>query len=633
MCGIVAAIWSEADLALSESELAAMTAALAHRGPDDSGIYLAPHKPRGAYPATPGVALGHRRLAILDLAGGRQPMHNEDRSVRMVANGEIYNYRDLRRRLEGGGHRFASDCDSEVIVHLYEDEGLDCFALLDGMFAIAIWDAPRRRLVLARDRMGQKPLVYRREAGRLIAASEIKSLLCGPGGRPEIDPAAVDEFLLYQYVPHPNTIYRGIRKLPPGHLAVAQDDSFEVRPFWRPDFQDELHADPAELKAEVERRLASAVAARRQSDVPLGAFLSGGVDSSLVTALLQQECGEPVKTFSVGFEHDAYDETRHARRVAEHLGTEHHELVIESPSAEEIARLAVHYDEPFADSSAYPTWRLAEFARREVTVALSGDGGDELFAGYDRYKAVRLAARLDRLPWLRAAFGARFWQRLPGRRQRSLLRRAKRFSESLRQNSVARYGDWVSIFRERQRAELYTDGFLESLPDSDPLDFLDQAWRKSEGRDPVTRATLTDLQTYLPCDLMTKVDIATMAHGLECRQPFLDHHLVQYAARIPAGYKLRGRRGKWILEQTFRGRLPPEIWRRRKMGFGAPVSEWLRGPLRPLAREILLDAAAASRAYLRRQAVQRLLDEHDAGRYDHGARLWALLVFEFWLRG
>ncbi|QDU26993.1 Asparagine synthetase [glutamine-hydrolyzing] 1 [Anatilimnocola aggregata] len=632
MCGIAGAIWTKPERAIELPVLERMTSALKHRGPDDQGLYQNGYRVRPPYDAQPGIALGHRRLSIIDLAGGHQPLANEDETVWVVFNGEIYNFVDLRRRLEGSGHKFRTDSDTETIVHLYEDEGPECFAHLAGMFSIAIWDSNRRRLVLGRDRLGKKPLVYRHEAGRLLFASELKSLLQVPGAPRDIDFSAIDEYLTYQYVPHPNTIFRGYKKLPPGHFAVWQDDELQVRPYWQPDFTAEHPCAEIEAVERVRELLNSAVKTRLRSDVPLGAFLSGGIDSSLIVALMQQQAGERVKTFTIGFPIKEYDESPYAERVAKHLGTDHQTLRVDPDAVRVLPQLAYHYDEPFGDSSAVPTWYVSQLTREHVTVALSGDGGDELFAGYPRYRAAALGGWFDRVPMIRSLFAANLWQSLPSSgRQKSRVRQFKRFASSLSLTPERRYLDWISIFNEARRGELYNEDFLAQLPNSDPAGFLLAAWKRTKGRDPISAASLTDLVTYLPCDLMTKVDIASMAHGLEIRAPFLDHRLVEFAAGLPVKFKHRNRRGKWLLKRAFGELLPNEVWQRPKMGFGVPLDHWFRNELRPLVRETLLDGQCTTQ-WFRREAISELIEDHEQRRFDHSARIWSLLMLELWLR-
>jgi asparagine synthase (glutamine-hydrolysing) len=633
MCGITGAIWSDPELAIEPPVLQRMTEVLRHRGPDDAGSYRSEIRYQPPYETVPGVALGFRRLSIIDVGGGHQPLANEDGSIWVVFNGEIYNFLALRHRLEGSGHRFRTRSDTETIVHLYEDEGLDCFRHLNGMFAVAIWDRPRRRLVLARDRLGKKPLVFLHQPGRLAFGSELKSLLEIPGVARDVDVTALDHYLTFQYVPHPRTIFRGISKLSPGHLAVYADDQLQVRPYWQPDLQRQCAISERDACEQLRELLESSVAMRLQSDVPLGAFLSGGIDSSLIVAIAQRATQQPMKTFSIGFPVKQYDETHYARRVAEHLKTEHHEFQVTPAGMEILPSLVWHYDEPFADSSAIPTWYVSQRTREHVTVALSGDGGDELFAGYPRYKAVALAARLDRWWPLRSVFGARIWQSLPSpTRQKSVLRRFKRFCEVLRTPPVRRYLDWIGIFQEAQRAQLYTDQLLSVLTDDDPVGFLEQAYARCNRRDPVTAFSLTDLTTYLPCDLMTKVDIASMAHSLECRQPFLDYRLVEFAASLPSHLKYRWGRGKRLLRAAFGHLLPDEIWSRSKMGFGVPLEDWFRHELKELTHDVLLGSASVQRGYFRPEFVRQMVQQHEAGIANYSYPLWSLLVLELWLQ-
>ena len=579
MCGITGAIWNRPLAALDGATLERMTALVAHRGPDDSGRYASDCRLDGAEGATPGVALGHRRLSIIDLADSRQPISNEDGTIRLVFNGEIYNFRALRQRLEAAGHRFQTAGDAETIVHLYEEEGEDFAKHLWGMFAVAIWDAPRRQLILARDRLGKKPLVYCLQPNRLLFASELKCLLTVPGVSREVDPRAIDAYLAYQYVPHPQTIFRGISKLPPAHYAVWREGRLEVRRrYWQPDFNRQIDRPWDDYTAEVRELLTDAVRLRLQSDVPLGAFLSGGIDSSIIVGLMSRLAAEAprasigdgrIKTFSVGFSDPQYDETAWAREVPTRFGTDHHELRLEPRAADVLPKLIWHFNEPFADSSAVPTWYVAELARSEVKVVLTGDGGDELFAGYDRYRAVRLAALLDRLPRpIKRLLASSPAQRLAaaGRRQdRSLLANGAA-ATVIERTPVRRYLDWVGIFDDVGRESLWSDEYKAQLGAHDPAEFLEQAWQAAAGRDAVTAASLADLTTYLPCDLLVKVDIASMAHGLECRQPFLDHRLVELAAVMPVGMKQRFGQGKRILRHALADLLPRGVRRRPKDG-------------------------------------------------------------------
>ena len=586
MCGICGAAWLDSDPGLPEEALGRMTARLVHRGPDDSGTY------RDA-----NVALGFRRLAIVDLPGGHQPLGNEDGTIWTVFNGEIYNFPALRRRLEARGHDLRSTGDTEVLVHLYEDEGPGLFAHLRGMFALAIWDAPRRRLVVGRDRLGQKPLVYRHDpsTGRITFASELKALLTLPTADipRAVDPVALDEYLTYGYVPSPATILRGVHKLPPAHYAVWEEGKLALHRYWMPDFDHEVDRPLADAAAELRSTLDDAVREQMVADVPLGAFLSGGVDSSIVVALMQRASTRPVKTFSIGFGDPKFDETGYAELVARRLGTEHQTFRVEPDTWATLPALAEQFDEPFADSSSLPTWFVARETRRHVTVALTGDAGDELFGGYDRYRAVALAAELDRRLPARARgwLGGPLARAIPASSQaKTRLRAAQRFLARLDQPPDRRYLGWVAMFDESSRTDLYSPDFLDHLAQlggGDPAAILVEALNAAPRRDPVTRATVADLLTYLPGDLLAKVDQASMAHSLECRSPFLDHRVVELALALPVAHKLRlrGGRSKVVLKAACADLIPPEILTRPQDGFWRPPRPLVpRPPPRPPIR-------------------------------------------------
>lgn len=632
MCGITGGMWLDEAKAIPPAVLDKMVDSLEHRGPDDRGTHLQPLA-RDAAGLVPGVALGFRRLSIIDLAGGHQPLSNEDGSIWMVFNGEIYNYRDLRRRLEGSGHQFRSDSDSETIVHLYEDLGTNCFAHLNGMFAIAIWDGNKKQLILARDRLGKKPVFYQYRDGQLLFGSELKSLAeCETFDR-TISPAAIDQYLTYQYVPHPGSIYQNTAKVPPGHFAVFGEQGMSVRNYWDVDFSVEKDISEKEACRQLDHLLRDSIELRLRSDVPLGAFLSGGVDSSLIVALAQQQLDQPIHSFSIGFNEADFDETEYAQQVASWAKTEHHEYKVTPDAVSILDDLVWHYDEPFGDSSAIPTWYLCQWTRQHVTVALSGDGGDELFAGYDRYRALKLSRWFDTVIPAGPILGSRFVQSLrTPTKQRSFIRRLQRFGEALNQPMARRFMNWLQIFPERIRANLYSDSFVEKLPNEDPVEFFEQAWKGVGDRDLVSQASLSDLVTYLPCDLMNKVDIASMAHSLECRQPFLDYRLVEFAASLPARLKHRGARGKRILQSAFNRMLPRQIWHRRKMGFGVPLGSWFKNELKDLTTNRLLGADARCHAMFRPDSLRNILDQHMDGRVNHTYRLWNLLVLESWLR-
>ena len=636
MCGIAGGVWQHGDQGLDAATLLRMTNALEHRGPDDAGHWFRDSHNNAFHQdqrPSPGVALGFRRLSIIDLSTGHQPLCNEDGSIQIVFNGEIYNYRELRHRLEGSGHQFKTNSDTETIVHLYEDLGVDCFEHLNGMFSIAIWDGKRDQLILARDRLGKKPLFYTQLGNQLFFASELKSLLQIEGTSKAINPGAIDLYLTYQYVPHPHSIYRDIQKLPPGHYATFVENELTVEPFWKVDWSREVPTDLASAGEQLRSLLTDAIRIRLRSDVPLGAFLSGGIDSSLVVALAQRELEQPIQTFAIGFSEADFDETRYAQLVANHVGTKHERFEVTPDALDIVDKLSYQYDEPFSDSSAVPTWYLCELTRKHVTVALSGDGGDELFGGYERYRALMLSQRLQRwLPvdWLKQSG---ILSRLPdSSARRSFFRRVRRFCEALGQPPVARYMNWIQIFGEAQRLDLFDESFIEKLPNYNPARFLQDAWSKSGKRDLVSCATAADLQTYMPCDLMTKVDIASMAHSLEARQPLLDYRLVEWAAALPSHLKLRGNQGKYLLRQTFNELLPKEIWTRPKMGFGVPIAKWFRTSLRDRTYDALDSKDTRCHAFFRPEAIRSLIDAHMSGKENQAYRLWNLLMFELWMR-
>ena len=631
MCGITGSIWTNNSRRISREQLGNMTASLSHRGPDDVGHYYLEHD---AALDNPGIAFGFRRLSIIDLQTGQQPITNEDESVWLIFNGEIYNYQQLKSELLAEGHQFRTNSDSEVIVHLYEKYGTQMFRYLNGMFALAIWDNRKKQLLLGRDRLGQKPLYYCQQSDRLLFASELKSLIASNEVEQTINPRALDHYFIYQYVPHPLCIYQGVKKLPPGHYGIFEQGELKVEKYWQPDFNKTTSLSPIEIQSKIDELLNDSVKLRLQSDVPLGAFLSGGVDSSILVALMQKHASRQVKTFSIGFPVKQYDESSYARQVAKHLKTEHHELIVEPSAVEVLPSLAQHYDEPFSDRSCIPTWYVAQFTREHVTVAVSGDGGDELFAGYPRYKAIDLGHKIDRITPLKFLLTLPQIQKiLPyGSKYKGFFRRLKRFLRSLHYSPAYRYLDWINIFPYANRLQFYTDEFQSCLEDHDPAEFITQAWQLAANRSPISKASLGDLVTYLPCDLNTKVDIASMAHSLECRQPFLDHRLVEFAAQIPAALKFHRGVGKQILKKTFHELLPENIWNRPKMGFGVPLDSWFRQELREQTYDSLLSASAKCHQWINAWQIEILLKEHMTRKRDHSSRLWSLVTLENWLQ-
>ena len=624
MCGIAGKLYFDATHDVREVDLRRMTDALAHRGPDGEGVWLGGN-----------VGLGHRRLAIIDLrevAG--QPMSNEDGSVWIVFNGEIYNFKELRRDLEAKGHLFRTDSDTEAIVHAYEEYGRSCLERLHGMFAFAVWDARAQRLFLARDRVGKKPIFYLADGERFVFASEIKGILAtdeGMGITP--DPAAIDHFLALQYIPAPLTAFRGIRKLPAGHWLEVHGGRVQVGRYWKLRYVPKRHLSFDEAVAELRWRLAEAVRCRLMSDVPLGAFLSGGIDSSAVVAYMAQAMDRPVRTFSVGFEDAAFDERPFARQMAARYGTDHTELVVSAPVVDILPRLIWHYDEPFGDSSAVPSYAIAQLTRRHVTVVLNGDGGDESFAGYDRYVVNRRARRGDIVPleMRRGAAAALGWLP-PGWHRRQPFRKLKTVADAMAQPPERRYARWIGHLDPSERSALYTPGFREAVGTCDPEGMFEQVFGESDAED-WTDATLdADVNLYLADDLLVKMDRATMAHSLEGRSPLLDHTLMEFVAALPAKFKLHGSDKKRILRAALRGIVPDAILDRPKMGFGVPIDRWFRHELREMAHDLLLSPRTLQRGYFRPAVLRRLLTEHDTGHANHGEDLWDLLVLELWQR-
>jgi asparagine synthase (glutamine-hydrolysing) len=587
--------------------VAAMSGTLVHRGPDSFGEF-----------SDGDVALAARRLSIIDLETGDQPIANEDGTVHVVQNGEIYNYRELRRDLERAGHRFRTHGDTEVLLHLYEEHG-DRFAeRLRGMFAVAIWDVRRRRLVLARDRFGIKPLYYRAVDRELSFASELRAL---PRG--EIDLDALEAFLAFNAIPAPLTIFRDVRKLPAGHLLVWTDGEIELERFARPAPSAEIRTgDEAELVEELRSRLRDSVRAHLVSDVPVGVLLSGGVDSAFLAALAAQETADQLHTFSIGFEERSFDELAGARSVAERYGTSHHELVLRPDAALLLPALADAFDEPFADSSALPTYLVSQLAANDVKVALSGEGGDELFGGYYTYAADLLAARVGGL----ARLAAPLVERLPtSTAKASFDYRAKRFVRAAHLPPLERHHGWKEIFSPELRTEL--TGRANAF---DPVDLLRARYRETEGSDELSRLQDVDLGVYLVDDLLVKTDRASMAHSLEARVPYLDTVVTNLALALPTRHKIRGFSKKVLLRKAAAPLLPREIVHGKKRGFSIPAAAWLRGELEPFARETLSADVLRRQGFFDPGVVTRLLDDHVAGREDRSRQLWGLLAFTLW---
>lgn len=621
MCGIVGTIYNNSSAA-SREIIERMNAAITHRGPDDDGFYF--HE---------NAALAMRRLSIIDLAHGKQPIHNHDRTKWIVFNGEIYNYRQLREDLDRRGHKFYTNSDTEAIVHLYDEYGADCVQHLRGMFAFAIWDESEKSLFVARDRVGKKPLLYSHQPnGDLIFGSEFQALLAHPAISREVDSGAIDSYLSFLCVPAPQTAFKQIRKLEPAHWLRWKDGRIETKRYWQPDFSKKIKISERDAEEETLRILRESTKLRMISEVPLGAFLSGGVDSSTVVALMAQESDRPVKTFSIGFEEQDFSELKYAKRVAEHVGAEYHEFIVKPDAMEVLPTLVEHYGEPYADSSAIPTYYVSKETRKYVTVALNGDGGDESFAGYERHAAMRIAETYHRLPKiLRKALIEKPINLVPTSEiQKSRVRDVKRFLQAANLPRTERYFRWMSTFDRDSKKELYTESFSREIADNNPSEVLEKWFAKANGSGILDTTLLTDQMTYLPNDLLVKVDIASMANSLEARSPFLDHKLIEFAASLPENIKARKFETKSFLKRIAARFVPREVIYRRKMGFGVPIGKWFRTDMRDFVRQILLSEKSLTRGIVRREIIEKYVREHTSAERDHAFQLWTLLMLELW---
>ncbi|MFH1202734.1 MAG: asparagine synthase (glutamine-hydrolyzing) [Candidatus Omnitrophota bacterium] len=629
MCGI-AGIVDTKNFRIDESLIKNMCSVLKHRGPNDEGVYIK----QGNNSHEISVALGHRRLSIIDLSeSGRQPMCNEDRSIWLVCNGEIYNFLELRKGLEKLGHRFCSNTDIEVIIHLYEEEGEDCVKKLSGMFSFAIWDERQQRLMLARDRVGKKPLLYSFADNRIFTfASEFNSLLQNPLIERKIDLKAIHYYLTYLCVPAPMTAFEDIKKLLPAHILILEKGKILTKKYWNLDFNNKINISEAEASEEIARLLKEAVSMRLVSDVPLGAFLSGGVDSSIVVSLMSQLLTKPVETFSIGFEEKGYNELPYAKIIAKHFHTKHHEFIVKPNAIEILPKLIEHYGEPFADSSNIPTFYLSQLTQNHVTVVLNGDGGDELFAGYKHHLANYLADYYYRLPgFLRTQIVNRFITFFPRNVSRqSKIGHIRRFIEAGNLTRGKRYQRWVGVFSEEFKRKIYSDKLNSEMQGIDSSDILTDQFKNAEHLDAVDSSLFVDTSLYLPNDLLVKMDIATMSNSLEARSPFLDHHLMEFAARLPSRMKIRMLTSKYILRKTFKNLVPNENIKRDKMGFALPIGVWLKGQLRNFVKDTLLSDKSLKRGYFKPEEITKLIDDHISGKADYAHHLWSLLILELW---
>ncbi len=622
MCGITGLLRDGSDD--RDRLIRRMAGCIVHRGPDAGGF----HEDDRA-------ALAIRRLAIIDVAHGEQPVYDESRSIVVVFNGEIYNYRALRETLLARGHILASESDSECIPHLYEEFGDDFVTHLRGMFAIALWDRRRGRLLLARDRLGKKPLYYRTDGDGIAFGSELKSLLADPSLRREVDPAALSHYLTYQYVPAPFSIYEGVAKLPPAHVLAYENGRVQTWCYWRLRYPAAGAPDPRteeDLAEELRTRLLESVRVRLMSERPLGAFLSGGLDSSAIVAAMSRTSSDTVRTFSIGFEDESHNELPYARQVADLYGTEHHELVVHPDVEDLLPTLARGFDEPFADSSAIPSYYLAQMAREHVVVALNGDGGDEALGGYTRY-ARFLSTPTRTLPRpVAAGLGAGGRLLAPLGSHSAAVGKVSRAALLLADSHPARrYGRFVSYFRPEEKRLLFSPVFANRVRHVDSYALVERLWDEYGHTDAVNRLLAVDTHSYLPGDLLAKVDITTMAVSLEARSPLLDHEFVEWTATLPGRWKVQGGTTKYLFKKALAPWLPDRLIHREKMGFGIPLAAWLRGPLKATLNDALTDATARDRGWFDPGAVRSLIDQHMSG-LDHSARLYALLMLELWAR-
>src|SRR6202049_3823390 len=620
MCGIAGVVSATRESNITEALVHHMCEQIEYRGPDDEGLYVAD-----------GAGLGMRRLSIIDLSGGHQPVFNEDRSSWIVYNGEIYNFLELRPELESRGHHFRTHCDTEVIIHLYEEMGADCVKKLRGMFALAIYDKTKRKLILARDRLGKKPLHYALHKGNLYFASEIKSILAVAPELAEVNSQGLLEYLYYGYVPDPITAFTGIHKLSPGHLLEFQDGKIRVRQYWDlPEYNTHAPSSEEECLEELEQRLFEATKIRLISDVPLGAFLSGGTDSSTIVALMARASSGPVKTFSIGFKKDDFNEAHYARMVADKFGTDHHEMILEPEVVQTVEHLTSSLEEPFGDSSMLPTYYVSQMARQHVTVALSGDGGDEIFGGYDRYRIHAGRRMFEHIPgWARKFYRDQVFPRLPNSMQ------GRKFSYNVSLPWQERYVDHLSFLPTFERdTPLLSPDFRQILNHSDdPGNVLRRYFAQAPAKDPVDQLLYVDTKTYMVGDILTKVDRMSMLNSLEVRVPILDHLFVEWVTSLPIGWKLRGHHRKYIFTKLAeRLGIPASVLHRPKQCFVLPLVHWMRNELREEMARVLLEPRTLQRGYFERQGIESLLNEHFRGHRDQSATLWLLLIFELWDR-
>ncbi|MCU0643736.1 MAG: asparagine synthase (glutamine-hydrolyzing) [bacterium] len=623
MCGICGIVYSDREQQVEQSLLKNMCDAIVHRGPDDDGYYTDRH-----------VGLGMRRLSIIDLSTGKQPISNEDGKIWIVFNGEIYNHKEIRKELEHYGHHFKTQTDTEAIVHAYEEYGENCVQKLNGMFAFAIWDQRKNQIFLARDRVGIKPLYYFFDKKRLVFGSELKSILQAGEIPRRIDLQALDNFLTLEYIPAPLSIFQDIRKLAPAHTLTFKNNDISIREYWDVELKTN-GSQLGELTTNLRDLLQDAVKIRLMSDVPLGAFLSGGVDSSSIVALMAQVMDQPVKTFSIGFEDSTYNELEYARLIAKTFKTDHHEFIIKPDAVELSDTLLKYLDEPFGDFSIFPTYLVSKMAREYVTVVLSGDGGDELFAGYDTYIADKIAKKYySRLPHgLRNGVMTKIMDLIPpSSKKKGLINRAKRFVEGTKLPEDLHHTRWMIFLQEAEKDLLYSREMNSGILEKDSYKFIRNYFSNVayNGSDEINKQMYVDLKTYLVDDILVKVDRMSMATSLEARVPFLDYRFVEFAATIPGEYKMQGKKTKVILKQAMEELLPKEILYRGKEGFSIPIKNWLKKELKPLMMDTLAPEKIKREGFFNSEYIDKLVNEHLKGAENHSHRLWALIIFGRW---
>lgn len=620
MCGICGFV---SNTAIDEALLRRMNNTMVHRGPDDEGYYV-----------NSNVGLAMRRLSIIDLSTGHQPIANEDETIWIVFNGEIYNFHDVRDDLVQRGHQFRTNTDTEAIVHAYEEYGDDCVSHLNGMFGFAIWDTRRQRLFIARDRLGVKPLYYAHIGNQLVFGSELKAVVENPVVPREVDYVALDHFLTLEYIPSPHSIFRNVRKLRPGHILIFEEGRVQTKQYWNVPFEPRRNVNMRECVEELSELLRDAIRIRMIADVPLGAFLSGGIDSSTVVSFMSELSNIPVQTFSIGFGDPTYNELPYARMVAQHYGTDHYEEYLEPDVSSLALQLISHLDEPLGDFSILPTYLVSKVARQKVTVALSGDGGDEVFGGYDTYVAQRMSRYYD---WVPAPLRAKMLPALmemvpPQSAKKGLVNKAKRFVEGGRLPTSLQHTRWMMFLQEVDKAALYNPGFHAAINGDNPIATMENYFTEVSHVDRLAQQQYVDIKTYLPDDIMAKVDRMSMAVSLESREPLLDYRIVEFAMNLPPEMRINGNTTKAILRQVMASRLPDAVLNKPKEGFSTPIKNWLKGPLKPMMLDLLDPASVKQRGYFEPATVARWVDDHLNDHVNHSHRLWSLMVFEQWQR-